>query len=94
MDTASLPNLLIKCLVFSSYMNVYCLIRAGSVCDYGCVFLYSFHEKFYSYLGFFFCHYQEDPAAKICLQTGELLCEMWEFSLPRSCPYGIPLLIM
>lgn len=54
MDTASLPNLLIKCLVFSSYMNVYCLIRAGSVCDYGCVFLYSFHEKFYSYLGFFF----------------------------------------
>lgn len=45
MDTASLPNVLIMCLVFSSYMNVYCLIRAGSVCDYGCVFLYSFQWK-------------------------------------------------
>lgn len=36
MDTASLPNVLIMCLTFSFYMSVYCLIRAESVCDYGC----------------------------------------------------------
>lgn len=55
-----------------------------------------FSEKFYSYLGFFFffCHYQDVRAAKIFLQTGEVLSEMWEFSLPKSCLYGIPLMIM
>lgn len=95
MDTASLPNVLIMCLVFSSYMNVYCLIRAGSVCDYGCVFLYSFQWKILQLPRiFFFCPYQDVCGAKICLQTGEVLPEMWEFNLPRSCLYGISLMIM
>lgn len=91
MDTASLPNVLIMCLVFSSYMNVYCLIRAGSVCDYGCVFLYSFQWKILQLPRiFFFATTRMFVQQKICLQTGEVLPEMWEFSLPRSCRYGIP----
>lgn len=53
-----------------------------------------FSEKFYSYLGLFFATTRMFVQQKICLQTGEVLPEMWEFSLPRSCPYGIPLMIM
>lgn len=50
-----------------------------------------FSEKFYSYLGFFFfATTRMFVQQKICLQTGEVLPEMWEFSLPRSCRYGIP----
>lgn len=52
MDTASLPNVLIMCLTFSFYMNVYCLIRAGSVCDYGCFPYIAFSEEFHVFLGF------------------------------------------
>uniref|UniRef100_A0A803V7B9 Queuine tRNA-ribosyltransferase accessory subunit 2 n=1 Tax=Ficedula albicollis TaxID=59894 RepID=A0A803V7B9_FICAL len=37
---------------------------------------------------------QDVCAAKICLQAGEILSEMWEFSLPRSSLYGILLMIM
>lgn len=94
MDTASLPDVLIMCLVFSFYMNVYCLlIRAGRVCDYGCVFLYCFQWRTLQFSRIFF-HYQDVCTAKIFLRTGEVLSEMQEFSLPKSCIYGTPLMIM